>query len=194
MEKYFLMVTYIEHHWGFYLAGAWLLGPTLFVYLSDGFWMACAIFLYWRIACTRFSKRWNLCPRLLPVSLGEISEWLIDIWSSCRATTTSKQSRLKNSCSVHTGLPEVLDSAVGSLHLHGRATFWFTLATTAPRPVFVLFCIFFSQTPKNIEPTSAQVPWLKSDIRWVILSKKSPRNLLIIPTIYNMPSSSQFLH
>jgi hypothetical protein len=38
------------------------------------------------------------------------------------------------------------------------------------------------------------VPWLKSDIRWVILSKKSPRNLLIIPTIYNMPSSSQFLH
>ncbi len=147
--------------------------------------------LYWKIACTRFSNV-EIC--VLNSWVFGIFSQVIDIWSSCRATTTSKQSRLKNSCSVHTGLPEVLDSAVGSLHLHGRATFWFTLATTAPRPVFVLFCIFFSQTPKNIEPTSAQVPWLKSDIRWVILSKKSPRNLLIIPTIYNMPSSSQFLH
>jgi hypothetical protein len=44
MEKYFRMVTHIEHDWGTYLAGAWSLGPTLLVYLSDGFWMACAIF------------------------------------------------------------------------------------------------------------------------------------------------------
>jgi hypothetical protein len=44
MEKYFRMVTHIEHDWGTYLASAWSFGPTLLVYLSDGFWMACAIF------------------------------------------------------------------------------------------------------------------------------------------------------
>jgi hypothetical protein len=44
MEKYFRMITHLEHHWGTYLAGAWSLGPTLVVYVSDGFWMACAIF------------------------------------------------------------------------------------------------------------------------------------------------------
>jgi hypothetical protein len=44
MEKYFPMVTHIEHHQGTYLAGGWSLGPTLLADLSDGFWMACAIF------------------------------------------------------------------------------------------------------------------------------------------------------
>ncbi len=102
---------------------------------------------------------------------------MIDIWSSCRATTTSDQSQLKHSCWVHTGLPEVFISAVGSLHPHGAVTFWFTLFTTAPGSVFVLFRFFLSDTQKHRTKLS-----IGALTKWVILSKRSPQNLLIIPT------------
>jgi len=149
MEKYFRMVTHFEHHWGIYLAGAWLLGPTLLVYLSDGFWMACAIFLYWRIACTRFSKRWNCVLDSFLCLWDEFpSDWLIF------GVPVEPQPPVTNlDWKTHVGFTLgslKLISAVDSLQPHGRVTFWFTLAATAPRPVSVLFCILlFSRHPKT---------------------------------------------
>jgi len=120
------MVKHIEHHWGIYLAGAWYLGPPcLCTYLMGSGWLVPS-FMF-NDSMLSFFQALKLCPTLLPMSLGSISKWLIDIWSYCGATTTSDQSQLKHSCWVHTRLLEILNSLVGFLHPHGPVTFWFTL-------------------------------------------------------------------